>query len=54
MKDLKSLTLPELKEELVSIGEKPFRAKQVFNWLHKRHILNIDEMSNISKDLREK
>lgn len=54
MVDLRSLTLGELKAELESIGEKSFRAKQIFNWLHKKHISEIDEMTNISKDLRNR
>ncbi len=54
MKDIRSLTLEELKDELLLIGEKPFRAKQIFGWLHKQHIRNFDDMTNISKNLRQK
>lgn len=54
MTDIKSLTLEELKAELVLMGEKPFRGKQIFNWLHKQHITSVDEMTNISKELRHK
>ena len=54
MQDIRSLTKDELKEELVSIGEKPFRAKQIFTWLHKRRALSFDEMTDISKQLRGK
>jgi 23S rRNA m2A2503 methyltransferase len=54
MKDIRSLTFEELKIELENIGEKSFRAKQIFNWLHKHHVSSFDEMSNISKTLRQK
>ncbi len=37
-----------------SIGEKPFRAKQVMQWIHQYGVSDFDEMSNISKALREK
>lgn len=51
--DLRDLTIEELKQYLETIGEKPFRAKQIFKWIH-RSIEDIDEMSDLSKDLREK
>jgi adenine C2-methylase RlmN of 23S rRNA A2503 and tRNA A37 len=35
-------------------GEKPFRAKQVYDWLWSKNLHSIDEMTNLSKDLREK
>ncbi len=52
--DLRSLTLDKLKTELESIGEKPFRAKQIFNWLHQKQVTDFSEMTNLSKALREK
>jgi 23S rRNA (adenine2503-C2)-methyltransferase len=52
--DLRSLTSDKLKDVIVSMGEKPFRAKQIFTWIHKHQVENIDEMTNISKALREK
>ena len=54
MKDLKSLILEQLTEELLSIGEKKFRAKQVYSWIHEKLVDSFDEMTNLSKDLREK
>lgn len=51
--DIKSLTLEELKNELTAMGEKPFRAAQIYEWLHVRLARSFDEMSNISKSLRE-
>mgnify|MGYP003292007192 FL=1 len=54
MKDLKSLNLEQLTEELLRIGEKKFRAKQVYSWIHEKLVDSFDEMTNLSKDLREK
>lgn len=52
-KDIKSLTLPELKAEMENIGEKAFKAKQIYSWLHKRGAESFEEMTDISKKLRE-
>ena len=51
--DLKSLTLEELTSFIGQIGEKKFRAKQLFCWIY-RGVRSIDEMTDISKALREK
>lgn len=53
-KDILSLSLTELETELTSMGEKKFRAKQIFNWLHQKKVTSFDDMKNISKDLRTK
>ena len=53
-KDLKSLNLQELKNEMESLGEKPFRAKQMYEWMHKKLVRSFDEMTNLSETLREK
>lgn len=53
-KDIRSLSLDELKIEMESIGEKAFRAKQVYEWLHTKLADSFNEMTNLSKDLREK
>ncbi len=53
-KDLKSFNLEQLTEELLSIGEKKFRAKQIYSWIHEKLVDSFDEMTNLSKDLREK
>ena len=50
---LKNLTEEELKDFLVSIGEKKFRGSQIYSWLH-RNIRDFDEMNNIPKSLRAK
>jgi len=51
--DIRSLSLSELTEKLVSLQEKPFRAKQVYEWLWEKSCTDFDEMSNLSKSLRE-
>ncbi|HEY8929023.1 MAG TPA: 23S rRNA (adenine(2503)-C(2))-methyltransferase RlmN [Mucilaginibacter sp.] len=52
--DIRSLSLEALQEHFVRIGEKSFRAKQVYEWLWKKSCFSFDEMSNISKELRTK
>lgn len=54
MKNIKDYNLEELKEEFVKLGEKPYRAEQVFKWLYTTDITSFDEMSNLSLELREK
>jgi len=53
-KDIRSFSLAELKQELENIGEKAFRAKQIYEWLHVKLVDSFDEMTNLSKALREK
>ena len=53
-KDIRSYTFTELKKEMESIGEKAFRAKQIYEWLHVKLVDSFDEMTNLSKALREK
>ena len=52
MNDIKSMTLEELKTEIADMGEKAFKAGQIYSWLHKHGAESFDEMTNISKDLR--
>lgn len=52
--DIKSLRLEELKEEFVRMGEKAFRAGQMYQWMHQKLTRSFDEMTNLSKDFREK
>ena len=54
MTDLKSMTIEELTGFMLEIGEKPFRAKQIFKWIHKMHTESFDEMTDISLSLRER
>lgn len=53
-KDIRQLTKEELIAEISALGEKPFRAKQVYEWLWKKSAHHFSEMTNLSKDLREK
>lgn len=52
--DIMLYSLDELKEYLNSIGEKPFRAKQIYEWLHQKLVECFDDMTNISNNLKEK
>ena len=52
--DIRSLNLEALEQHFTIIGEKNFRAKQVYEWLWKKSCFSFDEMSNISKELRAK
>ncbi len=50
--DIKSLYLDELINEMKSINQPSFRAKQIYEWIHEKLASSYDEMTNISKDLR--
>ena len=52
--NLLDFTLPALTEWLVARGEKPFRAKQLFQWIHQRGVGDFDAMTDLAKSLREK
>ena len=54
MKNIKDYNLPQLKEEMIAIGEKPFRAEQIFQWLYQEKVKSFEEMTNLSLELREK
>ena len=51
--DIRQLSLDQLTEKLTALGEKPFRAKQVHEWLWKKRATSFDEMTNLSKSLRK-
>ena len=51
-KDIKSMTLSELEEEMKLLSQPKFKAKQIYLWLHKNTVNTFDQMSNISKDFR--
>ena len=53
MIDLKDFEYHELEKFLIELGEKKFRAAQIFKWLH-LGVTDYDEMTDISKNLREK
>lgn len=52
--DIKSMTVDELKNIVSDLGEKPFVARQIYEWLHAKMAVDYDEMTNLSKSLREK
>ena len=54
MKNIKDYDLEALKKEFIAMGEKPFRAEQVFKWLYEAKVNSFDEMTNLSVELREK
>ena len=54
MKNIKDYDLEELKQEIENIGEKKFRAEQIFKWLYQEKVKSFDEMTNLSLNLREK
>ena len=54
MKNIKDFNLEELKEELKTIGEKPYRAEQIFQWIYVEKVKNFEEMTNLSLDLRKR
>lgn len=54
MININELTIKELEEYIISLGEKKFHAKQIFKWIHREHVVSFNEMTDISKSLREK
>ncbi|SDA66383.1 23S rRNA (adenine2503-C2)-methyltransferase [Butyrivibrio sp. INlla18] len=52
--DIKSLSLSELEDSIKELGEPKFRAKQLYEWMHVKKARSYDEMTNISKSLKEK
>lgn len=51
--DIKSLNLEQLTEYAVSLGLKPFNARQIFVWLHQKNAADFDSMTNLSKQARQ-
>ena len=54
MKNIKEYNLDELKDEIEALGEKKYRAEQIFKWIYVDKVKEFDEMTNLSLDLREK
>lgn len=54
MKNIKDYTIEELKTECTEMGEKPFRATQIWEWLYREKVADFQEMTNLSIDFREK
>ena len=53
-KNIKNYDLNDLKEELILLNEKPFRAEQIFKWLYSEKVSSFNEMTNLSLELRKK
>ena len=51
--DILSLTKEELTGQITAMGEKAFRAKQIYDWLHVKKVSDFSQMSNISAQFRE-
>lgn len=54
MNNLLGVTKEELEQYFLDIGEKKFKATQIFEWLYQKRVFNIDEFSNIKKEIRER
>ena len=54
MKNIYNFSYNDLVSYFLSIGEKPFRATQIFEWLYKKNVKSFDEMTNIKKESIEK
>src|SRR5688572_11548288 len=53
-KNIRHLSLADLELYFEELGEKKFRAKQVYEWLWQKHALSFADMTNLSKELRQK
>jgi 23S rRNA (adenine2503-C2)-methyltransferase len=53
-RNIRTLSLKDIEEYFETIGEKKFRAKQVYEWLWEKQVQNIDDMTNLSKELRSR
>lgn len=51
--DIKSLPLPKVEQLLASMGEKPFRGRQIYSWLHQKLAVSFEEMTDLSLKLKE-
>lgn len=52
--DLLSLSLPELEAAIIALGEQKFRARQLYEWLHRKNAASLSECTNLSAALRQK
>ena len=53
-KDIASYSFEELQEEMLAIGEKGFRSRQIYSWIHEKLVYDFEEMTNLPKALRQK
>ena len=51
-KDIASYSFEELQEEMLAIGEKGFRSRQIYSWIHEKLVDDFEEMTNLPKTLR--
>ncbi len=54
LQNIRHLSLPDLEEYFLNMDEKKFRAKQVYEWLWQKHAMSFADMTNLSKELRQK
>jgi len=54
VQNIRNLTLPDIEQYFETLGEKKFRAKQVYEWLWLKPVQSFDAMTNLSKELRNK
>ena len=54
MNNIKNYNLEDLKQEMISIGEKPYRAEQIFKWIYIDKVKSFEEMTNLSLELEKK
>lgn len=52
--DIKSMDMKELQSFIEAMGEKKFRAKQLYSWMHQKLVTDFDEMTNLSKAFRDR
>lgn len=53
-KDIRTYTYRQLEKEIQELGEKKFRARQIYTWLHVKLAERFEEMTDLSKELRER
>ena len=53
-RDIKSFTLPQLQEQIRQFSEPAYRAKQLYEWMHRKLAADYDEMTNLPRAFREK
>lgn len=54
MTDIKSMTLPQLQDFVESLGQKKFRAKQLYQWMHQKLVTDVSQMTNLSAEFRKR
>ena len=54
MKNIKDYNIDELIQQLQELGEKKYRAEQIFKWIYQEKACNFDDMTNLSLELRNK